>query len=95
MKVKIAYNDCFGGFGLSEKGFELYKKLGGTAEYDRDIPRSDPLLIEVIETLGKEANGDFADLQIAEVEKGNKYRIEEYDGNESVMEPDDYQWEIA
>ena len=52
------------------------------------IKRHDPILIQVIETLGPEkASGRFADLQIAQVT--HKYRIDEYDGNESVITPED------
>ena len=45
-------------------------------------------LVAVVEQLGVEANGRCADLQIAVVER--RYRIEEYDGSETVMEPKDY-----
>jgi hypothetical protein len=60
-----------------------------------DIPRTDPTLIAVIEELGKAANGRFARLKIHELPSGTKYRIDEYDGNERVMTPDDYDWETA
>lgn len=95
--VKIAYNNCFGGFSLSEEAIELYKKLSGNESYDdyRPNDRKDPILIQVIETLGSKANGSCAELAIATINKGDKYRIDEYDGNESVMTVDDYHWEIA
>lgn len=56
-----------------------------------NMSRHDPVLIAAVETLGKKAGGAFADLQIATI-KGNKYRIDEYDGFESVLEPEDYDW---
>ena len=64
---------------------------------DRDIlgNRTDPVLIQVIEELGEEANGWAADLQIAELPAGTQYHIHEYDGSETVMTPDDYEWETA
>jgi len=63
----------------------------------RDIlaDRTDPVLIQVIEELGNDANGWAADLQITELPAGTQYHIHEYDGNERIMTPDDYKWEIA
>jgi hypothetical protein len=57
--------------------------------------RTDPILIQVIEELGADANGLDADLRIAELTAGTKYHISEYDGMENVMTPDDYKWNIA
>jgi hypothetical protein len=62
---------------------------------DDDLPRSHPLLVECVETLGDGANGSCASLCIRDVPAGTKYRIDEYDGNESVMTVDDYEWETA
>lgn len=62
---------------------------------DRDICRHDPALVQVVEELGDEASGMFADLAVRELPDGASYRIEEYDGRESVMTPDDYDWTIA
>ncbi len=61
--------------------------------YEGDIPRHDPILVQVVEELGEEANGECADLQITEVD--GLYRIDEYDGNESVLTPDGYDWQYA
>jgi hypothetical protein len=58
--------------------------------YDRNVDRHDPVLVQVVGELGKKANGDFANLQIDEVH--GPYRIDEYDGNESVMTSGDYDW---
>src|SRR6185437_3343396 len=58
----------------------------------RDISRTDPILIQVVEELGEHASGDFAKLAITEVETGVRYRIDEYDGFESVMTVEDYDW---
>ena len=56
----------------------------------RDIPRHDPILVQVVEELGEKANGSHANLCIAEVD--GPYRIDEYDGNESVETPSSYDW---
>jgi hypothetical protein len=62
---------------------------------DRDIDRDDPVLVQVVEELGTGANGRCADLCIAELSAGTLYRIDEYDGMESVMTRDDYDWKVA
>jgi len=56
----------------------------------RDISRHDPILVEVVEQLGEKASGSCANLQIADHE--GPYRIDEYDGNESVVGPGGYEW---
>jgi hypothetical protein len=61
----------------------------------RDIDRSDPDLVAVVEELGSLAGGRHANLRIADVPAGARYRIDEYDGYESVMTVDDYEWKIA
>lgn len=65
------------------------------SQYDLEGDRTDPVLIQVIEELGAVANGWAADLQIADLPRGTRYRIDEYDGSESVMTMDDYDWKIA
>lgn len=57
--------------------------------------RGDPILIQVIEEMGKRANGECATLKIEEVPKGTLWRIDEYDGNESVATQDSYEWQVA
>jgi len=76
-------------------GFTRYNVDGHDHWYNRDIPRYDPHLVQVVEEMGSAANGSFANLTIAEVEAGQRYRVDEYDGFESVMTIDDYEWQIA
>ena len=93
--TKIVYNACFGGFGLSDEAWERYRELGGKDTSRYDINRADPALVQVVEELDDEANTRFSDLRITELPVGTKYRIDEYDGNESVCTIDDYEWSIA
>ena len=57
---------------------------------ERDIPRNDPKLIQVVEELGGEhrkgASGRCAELVIVEIPDDVEWEIEEYDGNEWIAE---------
>lgn len=79
--MKLVINSCYGGFGLSDKALQM---LGIEDEYD--LERNDPKLVEVVETLGEEANSEFAELEVVELpEDTTDYSIEEYDGSETVI----------
>lgn len=51
---------------------------------DYNIERTDPVLIEVVKTLGKRANDNSAKLEIVSIPNGCQYLISEYDGMESI-----------
>ena len=57
---------------------------------NREIPRDDPRLIQVVEELGADhrsgASGACANLTIVEVPDDVEWEIQEYDGNEWVAE---------
>ena len=54
---------------------------------DWEIERNDPFLIQVVEELGKNANGRSAELKIVNVPDDIKgWSIEDYDGIESIHE---------
>lgn len=82
--MKIVINKCFGGFGLSEKAKEI---LGIDNSFDEyQIDRNDPKLIEVVETLGDEANGHYARLRIVNIpDDATDWELDEYDGAEKVL----------
>lgn len=61
----------------------------------RDFERDDPILIQVVEELGDKASGRFASLDIRDIPSGSLYRIDEYDGSESVTLQSEYDWKIA
>jgi len=53
---------------------------------DRDIARNDPLLVQVVEELGEDANTRFSNLKVVEIPDDVAWEIDEYDGYEHVAE---------
>lgn len=99
---KVVYSNRYGGFGLSNKAvlwlhekygleYESYPHLGKYLK--EELERHDPRLVEVVEALGKEANGRHSNLAIATI-KGRLYRIDEYDGLETVVVPNIHEWTV-
>lgn len=94
--MKVVINGCFGGFSVSREAWLRLRELGSKGArkeaddryngFCRDIPRNDPLLIQVVEELGPKANGACAKLEIVEVPDDVEWEIEEYDGSEHVAE---------
>ena len=54
--------------------------------HERDLERNDPILVKVVEKLGKKANGTYADLEVVEVPDDVSWYVEEYDGIEWISE---------
>lgn len=85
--MHIVINSCYGGFGLSDKALDMYKQLSNKSEvYSFELDRTDPILIQVVEALGAEADGRYAKLRIIEIPDDIEWEITEYDGSESVEE---------
>jgi hypothetical protein len=85
----IVINDCYGGFGLSERAKRAYMSMAGIKGNDfsdRDIPRNDPYLVKIIKEMGMAANGDHANLKIVEVPGDVEWLVQDYDGAEWVAE---------
>lgn len=83
---KVVINAVHGGFGLSEKA---YQELGIPWDgygHAGELQRDDSRLVDVVERLGKDANGAYASLRIVEIPDDVAWRIEEYDGAEWVAE---------
>lgn len=70
----------------SPPDFETGKYPEDSYFSDSDIPRNDPALIETIEELGSEANGNLASLKVVEIPDDVDWKIDEYDGIEWVAE---------
>lgn len=60
-----------------------------------NLPRHDKDLVRVVEEMGEKASGFCSKLKIQTVNKGTLYRIDEYDGNESVICQYDDIWSVA
>ena len=87
---KVLYNASYGGFSLSEEMERILNHMG----LDPDtIARHDPRLIDLVQEIGIEnaASSAGCNLKIAYIDSG-QYRIEEYDGLETVVEPQDLFW---
>ena len=87
--MKIVINRCFGGFGLSDLASDMYcaaKNIAADNFFDRDVPRNDPVLVEIIEKLGTAADGRYSELKIVDIPDDVDWIVEEYDGMEYVAE---------
>jgi len=95
--LKVVINACYGGFSLSRYASEIFNNKKGLKRGDEEyvdpkygqiwaIDRHDPDLIAVIEELGNDANGEYAELKIVEIPDNTLYEIEEYDGTEWIAE---------
>ena len=94
MAVKVVCNDCYGGFSLSKEAIKWLAERGVETGVYSDLPRHHPLLVQCVEELGDDADGDMASLYVHTL-KGNKYIIKEYDGLERAVEPDYIQWIVV
>jgi hypothetical protein len=85
--MKVVINRCYGGFGLSKAAYEFMGlEWDGFGNYfGKD--RTDPKLIECVETLGSKVASDrYAALEIVEIPDDISWHIHEYDGYESIKE---------
>lgn len=85
--IKIVRNACYGGFGFSNYAKLWFEVRGVKNPYS--LPRHHPLLVECVETLGKEVNSRNSALVVEEVNQF--YRLEENDGYEKLITPEDKQ----
>jgi hypothetical protein len=84
--MKIVINQCYGGFGLSNKAKLRYRELSGS-DFDKwGCDRDDPALVKVVEELGEKANGEHANLKVVEIPDDVDWCVEEYDGSEWIAE---------
>lgn len=94
---KVVINDCFGGFGLSKEAIQRLKELGLSEEtidnLDYSRNRTNPLLVQVVEELGDKANGNCASLIVEEIPPNKRWKIHNYDGQETlIIEGEEDDW---
>lgn len=64
--------------------------------HSRCLKRNDPILGQVVEELGAESFGKCAKLEVVDIDKGRWFKIDEYDGYESIQYRDiDDEWILA
>lgn len=61
------------------------------SSFEYKIKRHDKDLVELVEKLGKESWGDYAELKVVTIEE-DKYIITEYDGWETIETPSSIKW---
>jgi hypothetical protein len=85
--MKIVINNCWGGFGLSDQAVEMYRELSGKEDFSEfTMERDDPILIQVVETLGEDADGRYSELKVVEIPDDVDWYIHDYDGMETIRE---------
>tara|TARA_A100001515_G_scaffold119312_1_gene101911 strand:- start:1941 stop:2276 length:336 start_codon:yes stop_codon:yes gene_type:complete len=95
MSNKVVINACYGGFSLSEAAEELMMEHFGEDFDYYNHPRHCPKLVEVVEALGKSAGGSGSCLTVVQLCHGDRYIVNEYDGWESISEPEDIKWVVV
>ena len=88
--VSVMYNACYGGFSLSDAAMEEYRRQCPEAQRvwcPRSVPRHDPVLVGIVQKMGKKAYGHYAKIQMRKIpaQYANHYEIAEYDGLEHVV----------
>lgn len=69
-----------------EDSISNYFKLDGEYFSEHGVDRTDPILINIIESLGDEANSWCSQLKVVEIPDDVEWEIEEYDGQEWIAE---------
>lgn len=92
--VRVIINKSYGGFCVSQKAIKEYnsqmKKINpqhtDVSQYAYEISRYDPILVSIVEKMGKKANGDYSELEIVDIPKEYIHfmTIHEYDGVETI-----------
>jgi hypothetical protein len=79
--------------GESERHDKLYHTYKGRSSMTQRYwdcwtrnSRSHPLIVRLVEELGKRASGACAELAVVEIPDGVEYEISEYDGHEHIAE---------
>lgn len=88
VKAREKNKTAYWGTVESSMGFRLMNSFN-----ENGLPRHHKDLVAVVETLGMDASGNYSKLDICELES-YVYRIDEYDGWETVVTPETYNWTV-
>jgi len=87
-EIEVLYNDCYGGWRISPKAYELYKTRNNNVSPRGKIKkiRTDPILIQIYHELGNEfdTKNSKTEIDIFPKKYENYFSFKEYDGLESV-----------
>lgn len=96
---KVVINRCYGGFSLSKELGDILIEKYGIGQQCRfgywlpdDIERHDKRLISAIEDLGLDKSSGMCSKLSIETIHCAMYRIDEYDGMETLCTPDNQEW---
>lgn len=84
--MKVVVNRQHGGYQLSKKAYDYLGIPWDEYGFEFSDDRTNPRLVEVVETLGKDASGGFANLEVVEVPDDVNWEIHNYDGWETIHE---------
>lgn len=84
--MKVVINKCYGGFSLSKKAYEYLGLAWDGYGFKYSGNRTDPKLVECVETLGDIASGSLAKLKVVEIPDDVEWEIDDYDGVEWIAE---------
>lgn len=87
-EIDVLYNDCYGGWQISNKANKLYTLRRTTKDSNNYLRRrSDPILVQIYKELGDDFDGGkYSKTAIEKILKKYEkyYIISEYDGLETV-----------
>lgn len=84
--MKIVINTCYGGFALSQKAYVFLGLTWDDYGFAFSDDRTNPKLIQAVETLGKDASGKYSLLKVVDIPDDIEFTIENYDGLEWIAE---------
>lgn len=79
-------SDLFMHYQTEDLGEKVDELPNETYWYYGNLDRTDADLVAVVEELGKEADGRFADLEVVDIPDDVKWEIDDYDGIETIHE---------
>ena len=85
--MKVVINQRYGGFSVSQELLLEMNSIDTAANVSEEWLRNnrhDPLFAETVLKLGDEANGEYSNLVVVEWPSLLPYKIEEYDGWETI-----------